>query len=349
MIVLRNAQSTDLDGIVELAQKSTIGLTTLPKNKELLKKRLQLSTQSFKKNVEEPANEYYLFVLEDTINQKIIGTSAIQAITGYDIPFYSYHVSTYSRKSPTLNKRTEYKVLNLVNDNQGRSEICTLFLDPDYRGQQIGFLLSKARFLFIAQQRHRFTMDIIAELRGFFNEKDESPFWEHVGRHFFQMSYAEVDQLILTTNNQFIEDLMPQFPIYLPLLADEAQGVIGKPHQFTLPAMKLLLQEGFRYKNYVHIFDAGPALEAEISDIRTINLSRELIVNSIKDEVMSQRYLVANKSLDFRAVSSFVLVNELDNSCAISEKTASTLQITCGDTIIISPMDHYLLHKATHD
>lgn len=344
MIVLRNARNTDLDGIVELAQKSSIGLTTLPKNKELLKKRLSLSTQSFKKNVEEPANEYYLFVLEDTLNQKIIGTSAIQAITGYDIPFYSYHVSTYSRKSPTLNKRTEYKVLNLVNDNQGRSEICTLFLDPDYRGQQIGLLLSKARFLFIAQQKHRFTLDIIAELRGFFNEKDESPFWEHVGRHFFQMTYAEVDQLILTTNNQFIEDLMPQFPIYLPLLAEEAQGVLGKPHQYTLPAMKLLLQEGFRYKNYIHIFDAGPVLEAEISDIRTINLSREMVVTSITDDVMSQRYLLANKSLDFRAVSSFALVSDVDHSCIISEKTATALQVNCGDTIIISPTDPGVAH-----
>lgn len=60
-------------------------------------------------------------------NAEIVGVSGIESRTGHDTPFYSYKISKRTRVSRSLNIRSDYEVLSLVNDNQGRSEICTLF------------------------------------------------------------------------------------------------------------------------------------------------------------------------------------------------------------------------------
>lgn len=66
--------------------------------------------------------------------------------------------------------------LFLSNDHTGHSELCTLFLDPDYRYGENGKLLSKVRLLLIAAFRKRFMQLLIAEMRGLSDEKGCSPF-----------------------------------------------------------------------------------------------------------------------------------------------------------------------------
>ncbi len=338
MILFRSAKESDLDAIHHLAEQSGIGMTTLPKNKELLKQRLLWACDSFKKVVTKPLNEYYFFVLEDQSSKKIVGTSAIEAKTGHESPFYSYKISKRTRICHSLNIRSEYEVLSLVNDNQGRSEICTLFLEPKYRKNDNGLLLSKARFLFMAQHPARFASIIIAEMRGISDEYGQSPFWDNVGFHFFHMPFPEADRLTLATNKQFIADLMPRNPIYVKLLSPEAQAAIGKPHQSTVPALTILQREGFRYNNYIDIFDAGPTIEAPLTEIKTLNLSHLMIIKSLSDEVSSHKYLLANTELDFRATIDYALFNLKENSCIISKATAALLNVTIGDSIRIAPV-----------
>ncbi|CAM3041111.1 arginine N-succinyltransferase [Legionella worsleiensis] len=338
MMLFRSVRESDLDAIHELAEKSGIGMTTLPKNKELLKKRLEWSCDSYAKQVTKPANEYYLFVLEDQESQKIVGTSAIEAKTGHETPFYSYKLSKRTRICHSLGIRSDYEVLSLVNDNQGRSEICTLFLDPEYRKNNNGLLLSKGRFLFMAHNPSRFASMVIAEMRGISDEHGISPFWDNIGAHFFHMPFAEADRLTLATNKQFIADLMPRNPVYVKLLSETAQAVIGKPHQSTVPAMNILLKEGFRYNNYVDIFDAGPTIEAPVNEIKTIALSRIMVIKSLSDEVSSNEYLLANTQMDFRSTINYAVFNEQENTCIISKKTAHLLKVTCGDSLRISPI-----------
>lgn len=337
MMLFRPARESDLDAILQLASHSGIGMTSLPKDKELLQKRLKWSCASFKKRLNSPKFEHYLFVLEDPTNSKIVGTSAIESQTGYDTPLYSYKITKRTRICHSLKIRCDYEVLTLVNDNQGRSELCTLFLEPTFRKNSNGLLLSRARFLFIAQYPERFSPLIIAEMRGISDESGNSPFWEHVGRHFFKMSFAKADQLTLTTNKQFIADLMPRNSIYIKLLDPEAQAVIGKPHPSTLPAMNLLLQEGFRYNSSVDIFDAGPTLVAPCDQIRSIATSRIMTIKSISDDVSSKLYLLGTKKLDFRATLSMAIFNLEENTCIISKNTAELLQVKLGDCLRAAP------------
>lgn len=339
-MLFRCATESDIGQINDLAQKSGIGMTTLPKNIDLLTKRVLWSVESSqKKDLKEPDEEYYLFVLEDQKTKTIVGTSAIESRIGYRTPFYSYKITKRTRVCNALNIQNNYELLQLVNDNQGHSELCTLFLNPDYRKNNNGVLLSKARFLFIAHAPYRFAPTIIAELRGVSNDQGESPFWTHLGQHFFQMSFAEADSLTLSTNKQFIADLMPRNPIYISLLPQEAQQVIGQPHPSTLPAMTILLKDGFRYNRYVDIFDAGPTIEAPLSEVKTINHSRILTVNNIDNEVGSNSFLLANEQLNFRATLGTSLINLEHNHCTINKETADLLNIHCGDKIRVAPLD----------
>jgi len=245
MLLLRNAKITDLDAIHQLAMDSGIGMTTLPQNIELLLARLQLAETSFKKNISHPHSEYYFFVLEDLKTRKIVGTSAILASIGQELPFYTYKLVNRTRLSHELGIRREETLLYLINDHQGKSELCTLYLQPNFRHGDHSALLSRGRFLFIAQHPTRFESKIIAEMRGVCDEKGNSPFWDAVGQHFFKMSFHQADQLTLSTNKQFISDLISEYPIDTQWLSPEAQSVIGKPHPETRPAVHILMKEGF--------------------------------------------------------------------------------------------------------
>ncbi len=61
---------------------------------------------------------------------------------------------------------------------------------------------------------------MVSELRGVVGPDGVSPFWEALGRHFFKMDFSEADRLSATTDNQFILDLMPKYPIYADLLPE---------------------------------------------------------------------------------------------------------------------------------
>lgn len=339
MMIFRKAKTSDFPTIHQLAKLSGIGMTTFPKEKGLLSKRLQWSEDSFQKKCQQPDNEYYLFVLEDTLSGKVVGTSAIEACIGHDLPFYSYKLSKQSRFCHSLNLRIDNEVLSLVNDHQGKAELCTLFLAPDYRHSGNGLLLSKSRFLFMANFPHRFASTVIAEMRGISDEQGRSPFWDGLGYHFFHMPFAEADRLVLFTNKEFIADLMPTNPIYVKLLSEKAQKVIGKPHPNTVPAMNILLKEGFRYINYVDIFDAGPTIESPLNEIKTVSSSDIFVLQSTLDEVSSKKYLLANTKLDFRATVGHVIHNKQQKTCLVSKATADLLQLQAGDSLRIAPLN----------
>ena len=69
----------------------------------------------------------------------------------------------------------------------------------------------------------------------------------------------------------------------------------------------MLQQEGFRYENYVDIFDAGPTLAAQQQNIRSVAHSRRLKVRTGAQQRRSTRprhpFLLANTSTtDFRCM-----------------------------------------------
>ncbi|MBS0358730.1 MAG: arginine N-succinyltransferase [Proteobacteria bacterium] len=333
MMLVRPVKPKDLNGILELAQQSSGGMTTLPPNKKLIQTKIQNSIQAFSKPADQHSSALYFFVLEDLEKKKIAGTCAIDSRVGLEVPFYSYHVGTLTKINYDLDITSRYQILHLNNDFSGKSEICTLFLAQPYRKGGLGLLLSRSRFLFMAQFPTRFSDIIFAEMRGFSDKNGQSPFWEGLGKHFFQMEFTRADQLTGTTDKQFIADLMPNLPVYVPLLPKQAQQVIGQVHENTRPALKILQKEGFRFSGYVDIFDGGPLIDTPLTEIRTVSESRLSEVGSMRTELMSERYLIANASLDNFRVCFGSLEQELDGSVTITPEVAKALQIKVGDQI----------------
>jgi arginine N-succinyltransferase len=282
-----------------------------------------------------------LMVLEDSTTGDIVGTCGVLATVGLDEPFYSYHLGTITHASRELGVHNAVPTLILNNDFTGCSEICTLFLEEDFRHSKNGQLLSKARFMFMAQFPERFTEKVFAEMRGVSDENGVSPLWESLGRHFFSIDFKEADELTGQGNKQFIAELMPNNPVYVNLLPKEARDVLGHVHQNTVPARRLLEQEGFRYENYVDIFDGGPSLEARVQDIRAVRDSRLCLANIGQPKGIGEGsyYLVSNaKVADFRCIliqrsippgSAMTLTQEeADSLCIITKEPVRVVELS---------------------
>ena len=125
---------------------------------------------------------------------------------------------------------------------------------------------------------------------------------------------------------------MPRYPIYVNLLDQSAQDTIAKPLAASLPAMDLLQKEGFRYQGYIDVFDAGPTLQANRADIRTVRKSRRAIVTQIKALEPSHGYMVANNTLSGLRMTLASVVPE-GEGIAISAETAQALGVKTGDTV----------------
>ncbi|MBR9906001.1 MAG: arginine N-succinyltransferase, partial [Gammaproteobacteria bacterium] len=252
----------------------------------------------------------------------------------------NYRLGTLAHSSVQLDLHRTIDTLFLSSDHTGDAEVCSLFLRPEYRGEankhlRNGALLSKARWLFIAQFRDRFPDKVLAEMRGVFDENNTSPFWESLGKHFFPMDFSEADRLTGLGQKSFIGELMPKFPIYTTFMAEEARACIGQVHRHTRPALEMLKKEGLRWEGYIAIFDGGPTVEAYIDDVRAIRNSRLCQVevsNSAAEESVSRWLAATTHMLSFTA-SWVGRAPSDDNTIVLSAQEAQRLGVSTGDTL----------------
>lgn len=328
----------DEAAVLGLAQQAGFGMTSLPPDAHVLRAKLEKAVKSFAGKPDHPGDEGYLFALVDPDTNHLVGISGIKAHIGLKQPFYSYKISKITQASEGLGIFTVHKVLGVVNDFTGCTEIGPLFLMPEYRRDGIGRFLSRVRFLFMAQFKDRFDENVISEIRGVSDHEGNSPFYDNLARPFFQMEFKRADYLNATQGNQFINDLMPKNPIYECLLPKAAQQVIGRAHPASEAAKGLLEREGFRWNEYIDIFDGGPTLEVRLGDIRTV---RECSVGEVvvgqPDPDEEERYIIATCGFaNFRATVGRlrVIENGKEKSrIAISPRAAKALDVAPGAAV----------------
>ncbi|NCP63297.1 MAG: arginine N-succinyltransferase [Paraglaciecola sp.] len=273
MYVIRPITQRDFAALQQISVEAGHGFTSLPQCEDQLKQRILDAEVAVQANRMDNQDGSYLFVLEDTDTGTILGTTGIEAAVGTQTPLYHYRLSQTRISSKPLGVARTISTLRVCNDYHGATEICTLFLRAAFRNGLSGRLLSKVRFLFMAEHPERFATTVIAEMRGVSDEDGNSPFWQWLQEHFFNIDFATAVHLVGTGEKHFIAELMPSYPIYLSLLSKEAQAVVAQPHEATAPALQLLLQEGFQNKGYMDLFDAGPTVEAQLGDINSVKQS----------------------------------------------------------------------------
>lgn len=332
MILVRAVTKNDIDSLMKLADKVGIGFTTIVADKKIYKQKITRAIDCFYNAIE---NGYYLFVFET--DGEITGCAAIDVKPGLYSPFYTYKILDIHNTYERFEIDCTYQALQMVNEFDDATELCSLFLLPEYRNKMNGYLLSYSRLLYVAAFPEKFTDIFFAEIRGCSDQNGISPFWESVGRKFYAMDFAKADELSGIGDKDFIQALKPTFPIYINMLSKEAQDVIGVPHYLSMPAMKLLQKQGFYYHQYIDIFDAGPTLSVEKNNIKTVRQAQYCHVVSIAEEEKGVDYMIASMKHGFR-VTLTKLSSVNDSALSIPKSVAELLRVEVGDQVVIAPL-----------
>ncbi|KAA0983375.1 arginine N-succinyltransferase [Pseudomonas sp. ANT_J28] len=333
MLVLRPVELTDLPQLQQLARDSLVGVTSLPDDTECLREKILDSCASFEKDVEGHGPENYFFVLEDLTRERLVGCSEILATAGFSEPFYSLRNRHFTSASRELNIEHGVPALSLCHDLSGHTLLRGFHIDATLVRTRFSELLSRARLLFIAAHSQRFSEAVITEIVGFSSDEGHSPFWDAVGKHFFDLPYVEAERLCGLESRTFLAELMPQYPIYVPMLPQAAQDCIGRIHPDGQEAFDILEREGFETNSYIDLFDGGPTLYARTPGIRSIAQSQTGTARLDSPIDARGSYLVSNDSLkDYRAI-----VADLDYQAGqpvkLSAEMCTALNVTEGSPI----------------
>jgi arginine N-succinyltransferase len=90
------------------------------------------------------------------------------------------------------------------------------------------------------------------------------------------MDYPQAEALAGGRSKAFIADLMPQSPLYVPLLPEAAQRAIGQLHPDGQVPFQILLDEGFDADSHIDIFDGGPTAEGQLQALHSVRAARPL-------------------------------------------------------------------------
>jgi arginine N-succinyltransferase len=296
--------------------------------------KLERSEKSFARNEDSQAADLYVFVLEDPNAGKIRGTCQIFGQIGVVQPFFSYHLSTVTQSSPELGKTFRNQMLSLTTDLEGSSEVGGLFLHPEVRAGGWGSLLARSRYLFMKLHRPRFGDRTLAELRGVMDEAGNAPFWDALAGRFFGMTFPEADEFNAVHGTKFIADLMPKTPIYVSLLAETGQAVMGLPHPTGRAALRMLEHEGFSFDRYIDIFDGGPTVTTPTDQIRTVREARDEPIAEIGDAGSAKMLIAVGRLKNFRACCASVKKLGKRGIC-IDREAAELLEVEVGDKIVM--------------
>jgi len=330
---IRAARPDDLRAFYDLAKLTGGGFTNLPAERATLERKLERSEAGFDREGAAPADDLYVFMLENVDTGQIRGTCQIFGSVGIEQPFYSYLISTLTVKSEELGRIFRNQTLNLTTDLEGSSEVGGLFLHPQERAGGHGMLLARSRYLFIKQHRPRFGDTVLAELRGVMDQAGNSPFWDAIGGRFFGLSFPEADEFNAIHGTQFIADLFPKTPIYVSMLPESARAVMGQPHPTGRAALKMLENEGFDWDCYIDIFDGGPTVTCRTDRIKTLVDAEWLRVAGVNEQGGPTMMLASGVMRDF--VACYAQVQRTDNGeLLIDAKATEMLGVGPGDLVL---------------
>lgn len=335
-VVIRPVCADDLNIVCSFGDEAGVGFTSLVNNPKVMSEKIEKSLASFQASSLH-ASKLFFFVMEffDPLDnqKKIIGTCAIDAPQGKTAACYNYKIETLVQRSEKLKEHRQHPVLKLSTYYQNMSHFTALFLNKDFRGAHRGEFLSRARCLFIAEFPHFFSDTLYAQMRGLLDENNNSIFWESLGRFFLERGLKEANYLRVCQGEAFIAELMPTYPVYVELLSEECQKIIGEPHIDSRSALHLLEDEGFKNKGYVDVFDGGPVIEVHKTGLKTRLESKISTVQRIKKlsgAIVPK--MISNTRLDFRATLGGVECIEPE-LVYIDEEVAALLNVCVGDKI----------------
>ena len=337
MFVVRPVETRDIAALEALASTVREHVYTLPRSRDAITAAVERSLASFGTAAELPGDEVYMFVLE-AADQTLAGCASVVAQAGSNGMFLAFRNDVIQQVSRDLNIRHSVHALTLCSDLTGHSQLSGFFVRNARHAGPEAALLSRARLLFAAGEPQRFADKFFSSLAGVTDPGGNSPFWDALGRKFFQMDFLTAERAIQGARDRtLLVELMPHYPVYVPLLPGAARGVMGQVHVDSVMALQLLTHEGFEPDEFVDIFDAGPILRAHRMALRSFSSSMRRRVAAGTPEAGGRRlpYLVATLG---RARFRAVLVQSEDLGYAetlqLAPEAQAALCVGPGDAVL---------------
>jgi arginine N-succinyltransferase len=346
MHVVRPAELSDIEALATLAAVTTPGVHTLPRTREKIAASVERSLASFAAQVDIPSEESYLFVLENQATGELVGTAAIHASAGSNGTYFSFRNDVIQQVSRDLNISHSVHALTLCSELTGYSQLSGFYVRERHGAAAAvpAALLSRARLLFAVLAPHRFGDRFFVPLAGLTDDAGNSPFWDALGRKFFKMDFLDAERIIGGARNRtLIVELMPHYPVYVPLLPGDAQAVMGQIHPDGELAFKLLTEEGFEADDYVDIFDGGPILQGHKNALRTFAgaLVRRVVSSEDADAASSfgvmpkvTYAIAASNEQNFRAITVHCAPVETGDTVCLPPAVQDALLVAPGDSVI---------------
>ena len=336
MLVQRLCSLTDLPEIERLAAASPAGVTSLPADRHRLVEIVEASVASMAEEVTFSGEERYFFVLEDLVSGRLAGCSSIIASAGFSQPFYTFRNEMFVHASRELGLHNRIHVLSLCHDLTGHSLLAGFQLEASSQSHPAAWELNaRGRLLFMASHPQRFAESTAVEIVGVSDDEGNAPFWDAVGRHFFAVSYMEAEQIGSSKGRNFLAELMPGYPIYVPMLSDAAQEVIGQADPSAQANFDILMREGFETDNYVDIFDGGPVVQSKTAALRSVAQSLCVKVQIGKPAGADAVWLASNTRLEGFRACAIEFEYTAGETVTISQHQADVLNVVDGDTLRI--------------
>lgn len=337
MLVVRPSTFVDLPSIERLLNETDARVTTLPKDRDKLSDKISQSDDAFNGSSDPDRPASFLFALEDTETQELHGTCGIDTQAGNGYPFFNYRLDEVIHASHHLNISSRVPILFLSHELTGKTLLRSFTINPALKSTDAFELLSRARLLYIAAQQDRFNPELIVEIQGIFNEKGECAFWDAVGRNFFDLDFLTADYYCSVKSKTFMSELIPQHPVYVPLLPEAARTTIAQNHEAANRTCQLLYREGFTQSKFIDPFDGGPVLVGELHKTYTMRTLKSKKAKP-SNVIGGLKYLISNQSAnDFRCTIG-TLVDGIGESIRIPLEVAEALNVQEGDSISYSPL-----------
>jgi arginine N-succinyltransferase len=340
MLFVRPGRLSDVDALAQMAHAARPVLHSLPHDRHALEARVALSEDSFRAEVDFPGEEFYLFVLEDGASGQLLGTASIVASAGYAEPFYVFRNDVLIHASRELHVNRKIHALTMSHELTGKSRLAGFYIDPSLANDAAAHLLSRARMMYVAANRRRFTPEVFSLLLGVTDDGGTSPFWEAVGRKFFGRDFQQIEMASGGRSRTFIAEVMPSYPLYVPLLPEAAQRVLGEPNAKSLVAYDIHLEEGFEPDRFVDIFDAGPVLTAQVDRSACVARNETRTVQEAADhagEGMTTYLIASNRAGDFRCVLSELPGARVEEA-PLGSAARAALGVVHGDKVRSVPL-----------
>ncbi|HZW13055.1 MAG TPA: arginine N-succinyltransferase [Noviherbaspirillum sp.] len=342
MYVVRPVAISDIPTLEAMWAGATPGVHSLPRTRKTIELAVERSVASFAARPDTPLEESYFFVLESTVDRSIAGTAGISATAGASGVFFAFRNEVLSQVSRELNISYNVNVLMLCSDLTSYSQLSGFFMRDrstvERPVDEAAALLSRSRLMYAALAPQRFSEKFFASIAGTTDENGRSAFWEALGRKFFQMDFLEVEHMIEGARNRtLIAELMPHYPVYVPLLPEDAQEALARVNGAAELPFHILSNEGFELDEYIDIFDGGPILRAPRNALCSFSQSLErMVVDASSSETESiETWLVATvREEHFRSMLVQCPSPELSEDIALPEQAMRCLDVARGDTVL---------------